>query len=179
VIYAGIDPGKDGAVVFLDVDGQIVDKIKTPILKASTRGGKKQGRDEYDIVGMKSILSQDRPDSILITVEKTQAFPSSMGGSAANYQRGFSFGLWQGLMVGLGIPYQVVTPQAWQKVMLAGIASSDTKQAALIAAQRLWPTANWRKSDLAKKADEGFVDAALIGMFGLRLVSRSPEGSRG
>ena len=52
MIYLGIDNGKDGAVVVLGPDGKITEKYKTPLLKASTKGGKKQGRDEYDIVAM-------------------------------------------------------------------------------------------------------------------------------
>jgi len=179
MIYLGVDNGKDGAVVVIGADGKITEKYKTPLLKASTKGGKKQGRDEYDIVAMGAILLKIRDqvvaasaaEMITVTIEKAQPLPSSLGGVAANYQRGFSFGLWQGLMVGLGISYQVVTPQAWQKVMLAGINASDTKQAALIAAGRLWPKENWRKSDLAKKADEGFVDAALIAEMGRRLYA--------
>lgn len=180
MIYIGIDNGKDGAIVVLDPSGKITEKFKTPLLKASTKGGKKQGRDEYDITLMGATLLKIRDqasaanDSIFVTIEKAQPLPPKMGGVAANYQRGFSFGLWQGLMSGLRIPYQVVTPQAWQKVMLAGIAADDTKQAAAIAASRLWPDENWRKSELAKKADEGFVDAALIGEFGRRLGARTP-----
>ena len=180
MIYLGIDNGKDGAVVVIGPNGGIVAKHKTPLLKASTKGGKKRGRDEYNIFEMRNILLKTRDEAAginlepLVIIEKAQPLPSSLGGVAANYQRGFSFGLWQGLLMGLGIPYQVVTPQAWQKEMLAGINAADTKQAAAIAAQRLWPNENWKKSELAKTMDEGFVDAALIGMFGLRLLSRTP-----
>lgn len=169
--YIGIDNGKDGAVVVLDDKGQIVKKHKTPILKSATKKGKKLGRDEYDIVGMRDLLMAISlaDKDIMAFVEKAQPLPPKMGGGAANYQRGLSFGLWQGLLVGYGVSYEVFGPQAWQKVMLAGINAADTKQAATIAAQRLWPNENWRKSELAKKADEGFIDAALICEFGRRV----------
>jgi hypothetical protein len=168
--HIGIDNGKDGAIVVLDEKGHVVSKTKTPILKSGTKGGKKLGRDEYDIVGMKALLTGIAlPDNdIVVFLEKAQPMPAMMGGVAANYQRGLSYGLWQGLLVGLGISYEVYGPQAWQKVMLAGINAEDTKQAALIAAQRLWPKEDWRKSALAKKADEGFIDAVLICEFGRR-----------
>ena len=167
----GIDNGKDGALVVLDGSGKILSKHKTPLFKASTKGGKKQGKDEYDIVRMRDLITAASAGErdIFATIEKAQPLPPTLGGVAANYQRGFSFGVWQGLLVGLGISYQVVTPQAWQKVMMAGINAEDTKQAAAIAAQRLWPTEDWRKSQLARNVDEGFVDAALIGEFGRRL----------
>lgn len=169
--YLGIDNGKDGAIIVLDETGKIISKHKTPIFKSSTKGGKKLGKDEYDIVGMKNTLTAlaigER--DMVASLEKAQPMPVTMGGSAANYQRGLSYGLWQGLLVGLGISYQVFSPQSWQKIMLAGINTEDTKQAATIAAQRLWPKEDWRKSQLAKKADEGFVDAALIAEFGRRV----------
>jgi hypothetical protein len=168
VYYIGIDNGKDGAVVVLDEDGRIVNKYKTPLLRASVRGGRKLGRDEYDIVGMRDVLISTRSDSFAF-IEKAQALPSKLGGVSANYQRGLSFGLWQGLLVALGIGYEVVTPQAWQKAMLAGINASDTKQAAAMAARRIWPRESWRKSDRSEKIDDGFVDAALIAEFGRRM----------
>lgn len=169
--YLGIDNGKDGAIIVLDSNGKIVSKHKTPLFKSGTKGGKKLGKDEYDIAGMKAtIVGLALPDNdVMVTLEKAQPMPLKMGGGVANYQRGLSFGLWQGLLVGLGVSYQIVSPQAWQKIMLAGINSEDTKQAGAIAAQRLWPKEDWRKSQLAKKADEGFVDAALIAEFGRRI----------
>lgn len=166
--YIGIDNGKDGAMVVLNLKGGIVEKHKTPIFKASTKDGKKQGRDEYNIRAMRELLFQYKNNS-MVCIEKAQAMPAAMGGSAANYQRGLSFGLWQGLLVALEIPYEVATPQAWMKVMLAGINVEDTKQASIIAAQRLWPKEDWRRSERAKIADNGMTDAALIGEFGRRM----------
>lgn len=168
--FVGIDNGKDGAVVVLDPGGAIVAKHKTPILKASTKGGKKAGRDEYNIPGMRDLLQEYRNDGICF-IEKAQPMPMMMGGVVANYQRGLSYGLWQGILVTLGIPYEVFGPRAWQKVMMAGINVEDTKQAALIAAQRLWPKEDWRRSQLCKKADDGFVDAAMICEYGRRVRS--------
>ena len=185
MIYLGIDNGKDGAVVLLGFNGGIVWKKKTPILKASTKGGEKKGRDEYDITGMRDILKEAAESAIGIGetvfafVEKAQAMPSSMGGGLANYSRGLSYGLWQGLLVGLGISYQVVSPMAWQKVMLAGINSDDTKQAAAIAVRRLWPNESWKKTEKTSKVDEGYSDAALVAEFGRRLVGGGKGGEPG
>jgi len=187
MIYLGIDNGKDGAVVSLDEKGRIAGKYKTPILKASSKGGEKKGRDEYDITGMRDILARVCPvntdmgfiGSVMAFVEKAQAMPSSMGGGLANYSRGLSYGLWQGLLVGLGISYQVVSPMAWQKAMLASINSDDTKQAAAIAVRRLWPNENWKKTEKTSKIDEGYADAALVAEFGRRLVGGGKGGEPG
>jgi len=168
MIYIGVDLGKEGAVVFLDEKGKIVKKAKTPLLKAATVKGKK-GKDEYDIVGMRAILTEAKEMDAVAMIERAQPLPAVLGGSLANYQRGLSFGLWQGLLVGLEIPYEVVRPQDWQKVMLLGVNSTyDTKQASVIAAQRLWPKEDWRRSERATKADDGYTDSALLAEFGRR-----------
>jgi hypothetical protein len=172
MIHLGIDLGKEGAIVAIDDRGRITWKIKTPLLKASTKRGKKQGRDEYDIPGMRAVLLRsDASEGIYVCIEKAHTLPAAMGGSTANFQRGLSYGLWQGLLVGLEIPYLTVAPQTWQKRMFEGINADDTKQASAIASKRLWPKEDWRRSELAKKIDDGLTDAALIGEFGRRTLA--------
>ena len=41
------------------------------------------------------------------------------GGAIANFNRGLSRG-WQWLLVGLGVPHQLVSPQTWQRAMFVG-----------------------------------------------------------
>lgn len=173
MLHIGIDLGKDGGIVVLTPEIQIVEKYKTPLLRAGTKKGRKQGRDEYDVPEMRRILSLYRKEA-RVTLEKSQPMPMAKGGTVANYQRGFSFGLWQGLLSGLEIPYDIVTPQAWQKSMFEGLAYTDTKQASIIVASRLWPNEDWRRSDLAVKPDDGLTDAALLGLFGMRRSAVSP-----
>lgn len=80
--------------------------------------------------------------------------------------------MYQGLLVGMGIPYEVISPRYWQKVMLANVNTEDTKLASILVAKRIWPKEDWRKSQRATKDDHGLTDAALIGEFGRR--SRMP-----
>jgi hypothetical protein len=160
MIFVGVDLGKDGGVVSLDPDGRILDKAKIPLITST------KAKSEYDIPGLCELVKSLSP--AVFIVEKAQPMPMKMGGTQANFQRGLSFGLWQGILAALGASYEAVAPQRWQKVMLAGINAADTKQAALIAVKRLWPKEDWRKSERAKKADEGLVDAALIGEWGRR-----------
>ncbi len=159
--YIGIDLGKDGGMVVLNDDGKIVSKHKPTLIRST------KAKDEYDIPGILGILQGIRGPKFAV-VEKAHPMPMRMGGVSANFQRGLSYGIYQTALASLGIPYDVYAPISWQRIMLFGINSDDTKQAALIAAKRLWPKEDWRKSDRAKKADQGFVDAALIGEFGRR-----------
>lgn len=184
--FLGVDPGKDGGLALLDERGLPVDAFlrKTPIITGK--------RKEYDIPGMGILLSKIADyalveDAVLVVIlEKQQAMPPFFikggkkvhaGGSAANYQRGFGFGLWQGLCVGKKISYEVVTPQSWQKAMLAGTNAKDTKQASVIVAKRIWPDIDFRRSTRARKADVGLTDAILIGESGRRRLVGLPEHS--
>jgi hypothetical protein len=168
-LYIGIDLGKDGALAALNADGTILALHKTPLLKASTKKGKKQGRDEYDIPAMGEILVELVPhgDAIAI-VEKAQAFPPKFGGSLASFAKGYSAGLWHGFLTALGIPFEVVSPQTWQKVMFRDVPGEDTKLKSILVARRLWPGQDFRRSEQAKKPDDGITDALLLGEFGRR-----------
>ena len=175
--FLGVDPGKDGGLALLDERGLPIPEFlrKTPIITGK--------RKEYDIPGMGKLLSEivdhaDVEDAVLVVIlEKQQALPPSFkgrggveirGGSAANYQRGFGFGLWQGLCVGKKISYEVVTPQSWQKAMLFGTSAQNTKQASVIVAKRIWPGVDFRRSTRARIADVGLTDAILIAESGRR-----------
>lgn len=182
MIALGIDNGKDGALVVLDAQGGIMWKVKTPIIKARTKTvmvkgkpkSKKLGRDEWDVVEMRELLvrvqgtARESNLPLMAYVEKGQPFPSKMGGSVGNFQRGLSLGLWTGLLVGVGIPYNIIAPQRWQREMFKDVRADDTKQAASIVCRRLWPRESWKRTDKCRNDDEGFCDAALIAAFGKR-----------
>jgi hypothetical protein len=57
----------------------------------------------------------------------------------------------------------------WQRKMFVGVSMKlDTKVKSEIVAKRLFPTADFRKSDRARVAADGLTDAACIAMYGLR-----------
>lgn len=187
--FGGIDPGKDGGLVIIDHEGKVLVVRKPPIIYARTvkvedkktgkMRSKKKGKDEYDLPGMRDLLDEYEGENgtpVFFTIEKQHALPSSMGGSAANFQRGLSFGLWQAFLCGMGIPYLVVAPQTWQKVMLADTNVDDTKQASKIVARRLWPREKWTRSEQATKIDDGLTDAVLLAEYGRRTQGRLPTG---
>ena len=159
--YAGIDPGKDGAVVVIDVNGKILDKKKIPLISG------KGTKNEYDIPGVVSLIA-DQPKPTLFILEKSQPMP--MSGMLAQLQRGFSSGLWQGILCAFALPYEVVHPKTWQKVFFRDVNAEDTKQASIIVAKRLWPGEDWRRSARAKVPDVGFTDAVLLAEYGRRLL---------
>ena len=166
MIYVGIDPGKDGALVALDAEGRILSKHKTPLI---TGGGSK---GEYDIPGALNLLGQLQSDPqvrVSFFLEKIMSLPASMGGSSANYERGFASALWRTALTSLGCSHTLIVPRTWQKVMFAGTpAKLDPKVSAKLVAATLWPKETWLRTEACQKPDQGFIDGALIAEFGRR-----------
>lgn len=158
MIYIGIDPGLDGGIAFIEAGKPIV-LHKTPVI-----GGK-----DYDIQGMRSLLvTVDYFESeFFATIENQIAMPGQ--GLTSTLQTGKGFGIWLGLLAGLEIPYQVVAAISWQKKLFTGVKGSlDTKAKSEVIAKRLFPTADFRKSDRARVANDGLTDAACIAEYGRR-----------
>jgi hypothetical protein len=157
VIVGGIDPGKDGALCVLD-SKRIIFSTKTPVVRVG-KGSKR----EYDVPAMLELLKKFSFDIVLI--EKQQAFPGQ--GVSSTFSTGFGYGLWVGLLCAAQIPYEEVRPASWSRTMLAG-ASGKGKGAHILAAKRVFPGINLRKSERARTDDDGLADAALIAMYGHR-----------
>lgn len=178
--YAGIDPGKAGAVAVVDQAGANSSIRAVPVIRAS----EKKGRTEYDLEGIRDHLEQLRAlGPLFVTLEKAQPMPftfkrkkkegeaeadTGIGGTIVNYQRGFSMG-WVWMLAALRIPYQLVVPQTWQSVMLAGTSGSDTKQKSILACHRLFPGVSLRRTEKSKVLDHNLSDALLLAEFGRRL----------
>src|SRR5690606_16808140 len=89
-------------------------------------------------------------------VERVSAMPGQGVSSMFNF--GMGYGVIQGVLASLGIPYTLVTPQTWKK--RAGLAGKDKDNARTLA-QQLCPEA-----PLGRKKDIGRADAILIARFG-------------
>lgn len=156
MIYAGIDPGLNGGVALILEDQ--LHLYKTPIIG-----------NEYDIVQMKNILVKYKNGygELFFTLEKQMALPGQ--GLTSTFKTGMGFGIWLGLLSGLGISHQVVSAQRWQKLLFDSVPRKlETKEASVLVAKRLFPVSDFRRSERAKKDDDGLTDAACIAEFGRR-----------
>jgi crossover junction endodeoxyribonuclease RuvC len=113
--------------------------------------------DENRIV---DLLAEFRPERVY--VEKVHAMPKQ--GVCSMFTFGTGWGIIRGILAGRRIPYILVTPQQWQKVVLAG----QTRGSEYLVASRLWPTHDFRASPRCKVAHSGMVDAALLAEYGRR-----------
>lgn len=158
MIHLGIDPGKTGGIVALEDHGGVLWAQAMPVVVG-------RGRSEYDLralVNRLPLIGQTRA-----TMERGQPMPASMGGGVANFQRGYGRGIFEGIFAALQIPYTLASPRQWQTEMLRGIEGSDTKQRALIACGRLWPSISLVLEG-CRKPHQGIADAMLIAEWGRR-----------
>ena len=156
----GIDPGLSGGI-------SILHKGEIPIMH---RMPTSDGIDECAVRGILEdalITARNRAMTmppILAYIEKVNAMPKQ--GVTSMFTFGAGWGLVRGIMCGLGIPYTLIRPQEWQKVLLAGLNRDDTKAAAYAYVSRLYPTLDYRISERGHKPHDGKVDSLCIAIYG-------------
>lgn len=105
-------------------------------------------------------------------VEQVSSMPGQ--GVASTFKFGRTYGALEGVLTALKIPYALVTPQKWKKVMLAGVeAQEDKKAMSAIAASRIFPQIDFRETERCRKPHSGMVEASLIAEYGWRLLGGS------
>jgi len=168
--WIGVDPGKKGAIARISESGAIQIE-RMPMVTGA------KGRDEYDLPAISAILRiWTDGDGSLVTIEKSQPMPPHMrGGSSASFHRGVARG-WEWMCAGMGIPYILVSPVQWMRIMHIGTPGEDTKQRSILAAQRLFPGANLMRTERARKPDDAFAEALLLAEFGRRSTRAEKVG---
>lgn len=172
--FVGVDPGLDGgfvAIVCADGAWRPGPKLVMPTISVKKKGGGE--KREYDAPAIVEWFEHVAGPGGVAVVEKQQAMPGQ--GVTSMFSVGLGYGLLLGILAGMEHPVQVVTAQAWQKVMLAGMprAESGKKASAGLAALacgRLWPGVSWLATERSRKPHEGLCDAALIGLYGKRMI---------
>ncbi len=165
MIYIGIDPGKDGAIAAIE-SGAIPQVEITPTVLTG-----KGSRRSYDEGAMRRLLREivhNDPEEAFAIIEKQQAMPGQ--GVVSMFSIGEGFGLWKGYCSGMGIRYQVVHPRTWKKEMLRDVPGSGAdKGRSIIAAGRMFPDTDLRRSERARVSHDGKAEALLIAMYGKRI----------
>lgn len=159
--FIGIDPGKSGGMVAIDVIENKEWFFTIPLI------GKLMNL--HDLGNMISIYTSEPH---LFLLEDVYSIPGASAGS--NFAFGENKGHIEGLLVGMGASYQKVAPKAWQKVCWEGVPmmkkscgkKNDTKAMSLVAAKRLFPGESFLASARSSVPHDGLVDAALIAKYG-------------
>lgn len=163
MIFIGIDPGLTGAVAAISPKGGVIVSL-VPTIK-----GEKTKR-LYDLESMKALVKnigyEPRPDRRFVVLERQHAFPGQ--GSTSTFSIGRGFGLWEGILTGIGIEYITVPAQRWQKEVCPG-KKGESKIRAIQAVLRLFPGTQLRVGTRSKKDHTGFADAICMAEFGRRI----------
>lgn len=171
-LYIAADPGKEGALVCLDQDGMLVDRIATPRIGST---GPVDLAIEYRFCFE---MRNKNPDKIVFLIEDVHALYGVSTSSTSSLME--NKGQLTGMFFTLSMIYKnsslhFIAPKTWQKtvwshsdkVMLAN--KVDTKKTSLACAKRLWPGDSFLKNDRCKVPHDGIVDAMLIAEAGRRL----------
>ena len=150
----GIDPGKSGAVALLCHD--VAHVWDTPVAQD-------EKKTRYLLSSMRNKLTVriDGHTRVMAFLEQAHAMKGQ--GVTSMFAFGEGYGIWQGLLAGLQIPFEIVTPQAWKKEMMAG--RPKGKSAARIRAQELFPEL---EPELRLVKHDGRADSLLIAEYGRR-----------
>jgi crossover junction endodeoxyribonuclease RuvC len=108
-----------------------------------------------DLAELATIITQAKPR--LAVIEKVHAMPGQ--GVTSMFTFGTGYGAIQGILAALRIPYELVTPQAWKKVVLAG--TDKSKDAAIAYCRRAFPEVAL-VLPRCRKPHEGMADALCL-----------------
>jgi crossover junction endodeoxyribonuclease RuvC len=154
----GIDPGLSGAVAFLDGE-ELVEVVDMPVVTPKGR------KPRVDVGGLASVLAAWAPVEALVE----RVGPAPGAGVSSMFRFGYGAGAIEGVLAGLGIEVVLVAPTVWKPAMRLG---SD-KGRARAEAQRLFPAL---ASLFDRVRDDGRAEAALLGLYGVRLALAAKGG---
>lgn len=121
-LFIGIDPGKSGGIAALLPDGQVYLTAKL-------------SETEKDIAEVLKSLDASFTHWPSALLEKVHAMPKQ--GVSSSFTFGKGYGFLRGLLTALEIPFDDVTPQAWQKAM--SCMTGGNKNVSKQRAQQLFP----------------------------------------
>lgn len=122
----GIDPGKSGAFAVLD---RRTKKIISVLKSANVNGG-----DIADWIH--EIQNAKRCQIVYAAIERVNAMPKQ--GVASSFNFGLNYGRSLGILDALRIPYDLVSPQTWQKELKC--LTKGDKNITKDKARRIWPS---------------------------------------
>jgi hypothetical protein len=162
-IIVGIDNGLKGALVAINETAQLIGWWDTPTIPLK-KG--KHTNNTFAPPSMAQIINLLVVDyaPIMVWLETAQAMPKQ--GVSSTFLTGRGFGLWEGIVAGLGLRYDVIHAKTWTKEVLKDVPSGDPKQRSMIKCQRIFPEIPLKRPNGSVLCMDGRSDAALIAYFG-------------
>ena len=146
----GVDPGVSGALALVDTDGMSVSLHEMPTLTVK----KKREVSPF----LLSDIFASEPNAPVV-LDAVHAMPGQ--GVTSMFNFGKSYGCILGVVAGMSMRIQTVTPSKWKKDMSVPAG----KDGARARAMELFPSAS---EYFARKKDDGKAEASIIAMWGLK-----------
>ncbi len=153
----GIDPGLSGALAVVDTCSDCLLISDIPTVTVAHGKGK---RAHINAWAMRRCIVNMGPIDLAI-IEKVSAMPRQ--GVTSTFRFGYAAGFCLGVVTGLGIRTELVTPQAWKKAMKVGREKDQARQIIT----DLYP---FNVDSFTRKKDVDRAEAALIAVYGLRTI---------
>ena len=155
MIIAGIDPGANGAIAFLNIE---IGELKIIDMPTTIVERGKKAKREISPAMLAAIFAAHKCDAAF--VEKVGAMPGQ--GSSSMFQFGRGVGMIEGVLAACGIPTHYVTPQVWRKAAQVRAGKDGSRQRAA----ELFPK---YANEFSRVKDDGRAESTLISFYGATL----------
>lgn len=149
--YVGIDPGQKGGIAVISASGEVLEVYRMPEFPCNIAS-----------IFEGIIKSYDNP---FVVMEKSQSMPKQ--GIAGAHSYGIHNGVLLGMIIMGKLPYHLVRPVMWKKLILAGEADKSDKNTSIRICENLFPDVDLIPGQLRKPHD-GIAEALLIAEYGRR-----------
>lgn len=146
--FGGVDPGATGALAIIDEEAKAIHMV--------------DWAEPSELWGILIKLPYWK-DMKLVVLELVHAMPAQ--GVSSSFKFGVNYGQWQMALAALEVPYVLITPQRWRKVLDSSIPAKPEKEDLRQFALRRWPEA---ANFLSRKGDHGRAEALIMAFWGLR-----------
>lgn len=119
-------------------------------------------------LGFFAVIRDLRPDHVFLEKAQPMVRPDRKQGASGIFNYATFYGELRGVLTAMAIPFTLVPPQTWQKVVHVGTTGKDSKEKSTVAAGRLFPGHVWLASQRCRVPHLGMVEAALIAEWGRR-----------
>ncbi len=155
----GIDPGFGGGLAILTPGvAPTVYDLPTLLVEGATKD-----HTEYDLRRLARLLGGWTVGDVRVALEFVRGIPKRPGlagkqGASSIWLQGHGVGAIEGVLAGVGLPYERVSPQRWRKA-LGAPGGEEAKEASRLLALQLFPGV---ADQLARNRDLGRAEALLI-----------------
>jgi crossover junction endodeoxyribonuclease RuvC len=173
-VFAGADPGLDGAIAFYSPDERrVVVMIGMPVLSLAKGKGTRREISvqtlvsliQSEVIGLGLVVSK-------IAIERVSSSPQMGVASAFHFGRGY--GVLEGVVASLSWPILYVTPAKWKREMAVPANKDDARSRAcqaMPADTTLWTPS---RNVFNKEQAGGRAEAALLALYASQQESPAP-----